>query len=85
MTWPDMEKHIASLKKGDISEPVKTPYGWHIFQVLDRRIQSGINDRIRMQAREALREQKLQDAAIDWERKLREEAYVDIRNPLSED
>ncbi len=82
---PDMEKHITSLKKGDISEPVKTPYGWHIFQVLDRRIQSGINDRIRMQAREALREQKLQDAAIDWERKLREEAYVDIRNPLPED
>lgn len=77
---PAMEAEIAKLKNGDISEPFQTPYGWHILQVLDRRVQAGINDRLRMQAREALREQKLQDATIDWERKLREEAYVEIRN-----
>lgn len=78
---PVMEQTVAKLKKGDISEPTKTPYGWHIFQVLDRRTQSGINDRIRMQAREALREQKTGDAVIEWERKLREEAYVEKKNP----
>jgi peptidyl-prolyl cis-trans isomerase SurA len=78
---PVMEQTVAKLKKGDISEPTKTPYGWHIFQVLDRRTQSGINDRVRMQAREALREQKTGDAVIEWERKLREEAYVEKKNP----
>lgn len=76
---PNMEAAVAKLKNGEISEPIRSPYGWHIVQVLDRRTHSGINDRIRMQARDALKERKLSDAMVDWERKLREEAYVEKR------
>lgn len=76
---PEMEKAFDGLTVGEISEPIKTPYGWHIFQVIDRRTKSGINERQRMQAREALREQKLGDAVLDWERQLMSEAYVDKR------
>lgn len=76
---PEMEKELDKLSVGEISEPIRTPYGWHIFQVIDRRTQSGVNERQRQQAREALREQKLGDAVLDWERQLRSEAYVEKR------
>ena len=76
---PEMEQQLDKLSVGEISEPIRTPYGWHIFQVLDRRTKSGINERQREQAREALREQKLGDAVLDWERRLRSEAYVEKR------
>lgn len=76
---PEMEDQIKKLSKGEISKPIKTPYGWHIFQVLDRRSQSGVNERLRQQAREALRQQKLNDAVIDWEQRLVEQAYVEKR------
>lgn len=32
-----MEKHLFSLSKGDLSDAVQTPYGYHLFQVLDVR------------------------------------------------
>lgn len=48
-----MEQQLDKLSVGEISEPIRTPYGWHIFQVLDRRTKSGINERQREQAREA--------------------------------
>lgn len=76
---PEMENQIKKLSKGEISAPIKTPYGWHIFQVLDRRSQSGVNERLRQQARESLRQQKLNDAVIDWEQRLVEQAYVEKR------
>lgn len=50
---PEMEQQLDKLSVGEISEPIRTPYGWHIFQVLDRRTKSGINERQREQAREA--------------------------------
>ena len=76
---PDMEKIIQNLSVGEISEPIRTPFGYHLFQVLERRNQSGVNERLRQQAREALREQKLGDATLDWERKLLSEAYIERR------
>lgn len=70
---------LSKLSPGEVSAPVKTPYGWHIFQVLERRNQSGVNERLKQQARDILREQKLDDAMLDWERKLMSEAYIEKR------
>ncbi len=76
---PELEAEINKLQKGQISEPIKTPFGWHLLQVTDRRTQQGINERLRSQARENLREQKINEATLDWERQLRDQAYVDKR------
>ena len=34
---PEFEKAAFTITKGQVSEPVKTTYGWHIIKVEDRR------------------------------------------------
>lgn len=79
-TVPEFEAAMKNLKKGEISMPVKTNYGYHLIQVVDRRTDTeGNPQRVRLAARQALRQKKLAEAAAEWQRELREEAYVDVR------
>ncbi len=36
MMVPPFEEALFALKKGEISEPVRTPFGWHVIQLLDK-------------------------------------------------
>jgi peptidyl-prolyl cis-trans isomerase SurA len=78
-TVPDFERAMNVLQPGEVSEPVKTPFGWHLIQVLERRTAGLTPERRRMQARLALRERKGDEAFQDWLRQLRDRAYVEIR------
>jgi peptidyl-prolyl cis-trans isomerase SurA len=78
-TVPEFERAMNALKVGEISQPVQTPFGWHLIQVLQRRTVDVTDDRRRMQARDAIHDRKADDAFEDWLRQLRDEAYVDIR------
>jgi len=77
-TAPDFERAMDALKPGEISQPVKTQFGWHLIQVLERRTAGMSPERLRLQAREALRERKSDEAYQEWLRKLRDETYVEI-------
>ena len=77
-TVPDFERAMDALKPGQISEPVKTPFGWHLIQVIERRTAGISAERLRLQARAALRERKAAEAYQEWLRQLRDETYVDI-------
>lgn len=78
-TVPEFERAMSELKPGEISQPVKTPFGWHLVQVLERR-QAGLTpERRRLQARQALRERKSDEAYQEWLRQLRDRTYVEIR------
>lgn len=77
-TAPDFERAMDALKPGEISQPVKTQFGWHLIQVLGRRTAGMTPERMRLQAREALRERKSDEAYQEWLRKLRDETYVEI-------
>jgi len=78
-TVPEFERAMNALAPGEVSEPVKTPFGWHLIQVLERRTAGLTPERRRLQARLALRERKSEEAYQEWLRQLRDRAYVEIR------
>jgi peptidyl-prolyl cis-trans isomerase SurA len=78
-TVPDFERAYAELKVGEVSQPVRTPFGYHLIQVLERRTADLSNERRRAQARQALREKKSDDAYQEWLRQLRDQTYIEMR------
>jgi peptidyl-prolyl cis-trans isomerase SurA len=78
-TVPEFERAMNELKPGEVSQPVKTPFGWHLIEVLERRTGSLSTDRVRMQARVALKERKADEAYQEWLRQLRDRTYVELR------
>ncbi|MBK1648352.1 peptidylprolyl isomerase [Rhabdochromatium marinum] len=78
-TVPEFEKVMDSLAPNDISPPFQSPFGWHIVQVQERRKQDTKDDLLRMKAAEAIRASKAEDATDLWLRRLRDEAFVEIR------
>lgn len=78
-TVPDFERAMDALKPGDVSEPVRSPFGWHLIQVQERRDQDVTQERKRLEARQALRERKAEEAFEDWVRQARDRAYVEYR------
>ena len=78
-TVPEFERGMDALKPGEISQPVKSPFGWHLVQALERRTGGLPAERLRFLARQALRERKSDEAYQDWLRQLRDRTYVEIR------
>jgi peptidyl-prolyl cis-trans isomerase SurA len=78
-TVPDFERALQELKPGELSQPVKTPFGYHLIQLLERRASDVSAERRRQQARQALRERKADEAYQEWLRQLRDQAYVELR------
>ena len=78
-TVPEFERAMDALKPGEVSQPVKSPFGWHLVQVIERRTGGLPPERQRFVARQALRERKSDEAFQDWLRQLRDKTYVEIR------
>lgn len=76
---PPFEKAMTELQVNEISEPVQTQFGWHLIQVLDRRNKDNKEQQKRNQARDDIRKRKIEEETELWLRRLRDEAYVDIR------
>src|SRR5207249_8747006 len=78
-TVPEFERAFAELKPMDVSPPVKTPFGWHLIQVLERRTADMSSERRRIEARKALLDRKGDEAYQEWLRQLRDRAYIEMR------
>jgi peptidyl-prolyl cis-trans isomerase SurA len=78
-TVPEFERAMDALKPGELSQPVQSPFGWHLIQVIERKNAAAGDERKRLMARQALRERKSDEAYEDWLRQLRDRAYVEYR------
>jgi peptidyl-prolyl cis-trans isomerase SurA len=78
-TVPPFEKAMNALGLGEISEPVLSPFGWHVIQVMERRQQDMTKEASRLKARQEIRTRKSEEAYQDWIREMRDRAFVELR------
>lgn len=78
-TVPEFERAMNELKPGQVSAPVRSTFGWHLIQAVERRAQDVSNERRRQLARQAIHARKADDASQDWLRQVRDRAYVEYR------
>ena len=78
---PEFENAMNALAINGMSEPVVSRFGVHLIQVLERRTTTLETKQLREQARNVLREQRFEQAYLDWAKELRSRAYVELREP----
>lgn len=79
-TVPEFERAMDQLKPGEVSQPVESPFGYHLIQVVERKTDDASKERTRQAARQAIRDRKIEEATEDWMRQIRDRAYVEYRN-----
>jgi len=78
---PEFEEAMSRLAVGGLSQPVTSRFGVHLIEVVERRETTLDAKQLREQARSALREQKFEEAYLEWTKELRSRAYVEMRDP----
>lgn len=78
-TVPEFERAMDALPIGQVSEPIQSPFGYHLILVKERKADDVSKERQRMIVRQAIREQKQEEATQDWLRQVRDRAYVEYR------
>ena len=78
-TVPEFEKIMKQLNINQISEPIKTQFGWHLIQVLEKRSQDMSKESARMQAMQQIKIRKSDEAYQDWLQELRDRSFVELR------
>ncbi|QDC45385.1 peptidylprolyl isomerase [Methylophilus medardicus] len=78
-TVPVFEKTMAELAVNEVSMPVRSQFGWHLIQVLERRKQDMSKESKRLKARQEIRARKAEESYNDWIHELRDKAFVEMR------
>jgi peptidyl-prolyl cis-trans isomerase SurA len=81
MMVPEFDNAMNKLAIGGMSPPVVSRFGLHLIQVVERREVAVDVKQLREQARNVLREQKFEEAYLEWSKDLRARAYVEMREP----
>ena len=76
---PEFDQAFASLKPGEVSDVIESPFGYHLIRLVERKSEDVKQQKERNLARQVLRERKIQEAMEDWIRQVRDRAYVEFR------
>lgn len=80
MMVPEFEQMMNKTAVGELSEPFASQFGWHILQVAERRDYDNTEELRRAKARDQLRQRRIEEESLQWLRRLREEAFVEVRD-----
>lgn len=75
---PEFRDTLKSLKKGEVSKPFTSQFGWHVVQLLDRRTVDATSEKKREQVTRMLYNRRYNEESVNFLRELRDEAYVDL-------
>ncbi len=78
---PEFRQVMNRLPEHTLSEPFQTAAGWHLIEVLERRELSTDPELLRQKALTALQTRKFEEQLIDWQRQIRDQAFVRILTP----
>jgi len=70
---------IDQAQIGEVSEPFRSQFGWHILEVLDRRVYDNTEDLKKRNCDLRIRNSKMEEETQLWMQRLRDEAFVDPR------
>ena len=76
---PEFEQVVGNMKVGDISEPFRSPFGWHIIELLERRVYDNTEDLKESNCVQRVRNGKMNSETELWARRIRDEAFVETR------
>lgn len=78
-TVPDFEQAMDRLKPGELSAIVKSPFGLHLIQVIERRDQDVTEQRRQFKIKQELKQRRSDEIYEDWVRQMKDRAYIQIR------
>jgi peptidyl-prolyl cis-trans isomerase SurA len=76
---PEFREVMNSTPAGELSKPFKSPYGWHVLEVMGRRATDSSAQYREQQAMTLLRNRKYDEELQVWLRQIRDEAYVESK------
>lgn len=76
---PEFEAVVQNLEIGELSQPFRSQFGWHIAQLLDRRVYDNTEELKEQNCVVRIRNGKLEEETLLWAQRLRDEAYVEVR------
>ena len=78
---PEFDVAIAAMQPGSVGDPIRTDYGWHLIQLLNRKQSELSPTQQKDFAKASLRQSKLEQAYSDWIQELKGSATVEYRPP----
>jgi peptidyl-prolyl cis-trans isomerase SurA len=76
---PEFEQRLAAMEPGELSEPFRTRFGWHIAELTDRRTYDTTEEIKEQRCAEQIRESKMEEQQALWVRQIRDQAFVERR------
>jgi peptidyl-prolyl cis-trans isomerase SurA len=76
---PEFDKIVSESKIGELSEPFRSRFGWHILEVMERRVYDNTEDLKQSNCTVRIQNSKMEEETELWMRRMRDEAFVETR------
>ena len=78
---PEFKEALSTMQANDYSDPVRTVHGWHLIQLIDRRMDDATEKRKEDRAYQLLFNRKFTEETDAWLREMRDAAYIEVVEP----